>query len=247
MNTVMTFLKKWWPALFPALLAAWHSALPSIQNFVAAHPKAATWYGIGAIFVATLFKSPLIQAELPTPGQMAGKIGPVLLLALLLPFGAKAQTNVAAPPTFHFVAGGSAIGFNAGQGTQAGSIAYTGLQLTTNIAVTYEYLSIPSISASGNLSVVSYTRPLNALLGKTLSSKFLFDTSNINVTFSGGAGQWKTTKNNIAETVGASVSYPIPGTSAAVQIIGYQYIHAPNVNGVVTRNQQVQTGLIVYF
>jgi len=67
------------------------------------------------------------------------------------------------------------------------------------------------------------------------------------VTFSGGAGRWTTARSNIAETVGVSLSYPIAGTSAAVQIIGYQYVHAPSVNGLVTRNNQVQSGLIVYF
>jgi len=175
-------------------------------------------------------------------------LGVLLVLVLMfLCVPLRAQTNVAAPPTFHFVAGGSAIGFSSGSGTQAGSIAYTGLQITNTITASYEYLSVPSMSATGSLGVVSYTRPLNALLGKTLTSKLLFDTTNINVTFSGGAGKWTTAKTNIAETAGVSISYPIPGTSAAVQIIGYQYIHAPNVNGVITRNQQVQTGLLVYF
>jgi hypothetical protein len=171
----------------------------------------------------------------------------LLVVLLLLPLGLCAQTNVAAPPTFHFVAGGSAINFNSGNGAQVGSLAYTGLQITTDVAVTYEHLSIPSISASGNLAVASYTRPLNALLGKKLSSKLLFNSSDINVTFSGGAGRWTTAKSNIAETVGASISYPIPGTSAAVQILGYQYVHAPSVSGSITRNQQIQSGLIVYF
>lgn len=171
----------------------------------------------------------------------------VLLVLCFCSVPLRAQTNVAAPPTFHFVAGGSAIGFNSGSGSQVGSVAYTGLQITNTITASYEYLTVPSMSAHGSLGVVSYTRPLNALLGKTLSGKILFDTSNINVTFSGGLGKWTTSASNLAETVGASVSYPVPGTSAAIQIIGYQYIHAPNVNGVITRNQQVQTGLLVYF
>jgi hypothetical protein len=169
----------------------------------------------------------------------------VLLLGAAVP--ALGQTNVAPPPTFHFVAGGSAINFNSGNGAQVGSVAYTGLQLTADVAVTYEHFTIPSQSASGNLAVASYTRPLSALLGKTVASKLLFDTTNINVTFSGGAGRWTTAKSNIAETVGVSVSYPIAGTSAAIQILGYQYVHAPSVNGLITRNQQVQSGLIVYF
>src|SRR5271163_79154 len=169
----------------------------------------------------------------------------VVMLFLALP--SWGQTNVAPPPTFHFIAGGSAIGFNSGSGTQAGSIAYTGLQLTSTVAVSYEHMSIPSINANGNLAVASYTRPLSALLGKTLAGKFLFSTDDINVTFSGGAGRWTTARSNIAETVGVSLSYPIAGTSAAVQVLGWQYVHAPAVNGLITRNNQIQSGLILYF
>jgi hypothetical protein len=169
-----------------------------------------------------------------------------LLWVLYVP-NSLAQTNVAPPPTFHFVAGGSAAMFNAGAGNQVASLAYTGLQVTADVTALYEHVSVPSINASGNLAVVSYTRPLNVLLGKTLSSKLLFDPSNINVTVAAGGGKWATAKSNVAETVSASVSYPIPGTSAAVQIIGIQYVHAPAVSGIITRNVQVQSGLIVYF
>jgi hypothetical protein len=242
---MLAHLKTWWAAHLTWIAALVSFMTPSMNALIAGHPK--TTVTIAALWGLVLHA---MQSPLASPAPTTGvgvKIGPVLLLALLLPFGAKAQTNVAPPPTFHFVAGGSAIGFNAGQGTQAGSLMYTGLQVTNTFTVTYEHLNIPSINANGNLAVVGYTRGLNVLLGKTLSSKLLFDPSNINVTFSAGGGTWSTTKSQIAETVGASISYPIPGTSAALQIIGYQYIHAPNVNGLVTRNQQVQSGLIVYF
>src|SRR5271155_3406225 len=135
-------------------------------------------------------------------------VGLFFLLYVLCVPNSLGQTNVAAPPTFHFVAGGSAIGFNSGSGSQAGSIAYTGIQVTTDVAVTYEHITVGSLNASGNLAVASYTRPLNALLGKTVSSKLLFDASNINVTFGAGAGRWTTAKSNIAETISASISYP---------------------------------------
>jgi hypothetical protein len=190
--------------------------------------------------------NPAVKSKKEKETQTVKKYFIAVLAVILFPFLAFGQ-NVAAPPTFHFVAGGSAIGFNSGSGAQVGSLAYTGLQVTNTVAVSYEHLNVPSMNATGNLAVASYTRGLNSLLGKSLSSKLLFDASNINVTFSGGAGKWATTKSNIAETAGVSISYPIPGTSAAVQILGYQYIHAPNVNGIVTRNNQVQSGLIVYF
>ncbi len=176
------------------------------------------------------------------------KIIAVLICFLGSAFAVCGQTP-AAPPTFHFVAGGSAINFTA-NGSNVGSVAYTGLQLTAGIAATYEHITVPSLSSRYELGVISYTKPLNSLLGKTLSSKLLFDASNMNVTFQGGGGKLLTpTSNHLAETVGASLSYPIAGTSMAVQVIGYQWVHSPNLWAGIQKNytQQVQTGIVIYF
>lgn len=172
------------------------------------------------------------------------------LAVLFLAQAAGAQTNVAPPPTFHFVVGGSAINFNGVNGANVGSVAYTGLQVTASLSATYEHITVPSISARYEMGVIGYTRPLNALLGKTLSSKLLFDSSNLNVTFAGGGGKLLAPGgNHIAETASVSLSYPIPGTSAAIQVLGYQFIHSPNMWGTIEKSytQQVQSGLIVYF
>lgn len=172
-----------------------------------------------------------------------------VMALLFLAVPSHAQTNVAPPPNFHFVTGGSAINFSA-NGSNVGSIAFMGIQLTQSVTASYEHITVPSLSSRYEMGVINYTKPLSSLLGKTLTSKFVFDLTNINVTFQGGGGKLLTpTANHIAETVGASLSYPVPGTSAAIQVLGYQWVHSPNVWAGVQKayTQQVSTGIIVYF
>lgn len=209
---------------------------PAGQAVVSQYPKLSGIFA-GVIALAALYHQPKVAAT-------------ILLALALLASPAMAQTNIAAPPTFHFVTGGSAINFNSPQGNQVGSIAYVGIQVTPSFTTTYEHITVPSISARYELGVLGYTKPLSSLLGSTLTSKLLFDASNINVTFQGGAGKLLSpTANHIAETFGVSLSYPIPGTSAAIQVLGYQWIHSPAVWGTVQKNysQQLSTGLVVYF
>lgn len=52
-------LRRWWPSLLPAFLAAWHKLSPSVSAWVSQHPDASVWYAAAAIFIATLIKSPL--------------------------------------------------------------------------------------------------------------------------------------------------------------------------------------------
>lgn len=52
-------LRRWWPALLPALVAAYHQVSPVISTWVAAHPNASVWIAAVTVFVATLLKSPL--------------------------------------------------------------------------------------------------------------------------------------------------------------------------------------------
>lgn len=203
---------------------------------------------LGVIALAQILQAKLAHKFNPdgTPASVAF-VAKVLLLVLLLGSPLMAQTNVAQP--FHFVAGGSAINFSA-NGSNVGSVAYTGLQLTAGVAATYEHITVPSLSSRYEIGVISYTTGLNRLLGASLSSKLLFDASNINITFQAGGGKLLTpTANHIAETFGASLSYPIPGTSMAIQVLGYQVVHSPNLWGSVQKNysQQVQTGVVVYF
>lgn len=170
-----------------------------------------------------------------------------LAIALLSALPVLAQTNIAPPPTFHFVTGGDAIGFSSGSGNNPGSIAWTGLQVTANITTSYMHLTVPGISVRAELGVASYTTPLSSILGKTLSSKLLFDSTNLNVTCNGGAGKWfGASKNGVAETGGCSLSYPLPGTSASLQLFGLQYVHAPGTNGLITRNEVVPSAGLMF-
>lgn len=69
-------LRRWWPTLLPAFLAAWHKLSPAVSAWVSQHPDASIWYGAAAIFVATLLKSPLPSMNGPTvkPDSLAAAI-----------------------------------------------------------------------------------------------------------------------------------------------------------------------------
>jgi hypothetical protein len=254
MNTVMVLLKKWWPALLPAFLAAWHSAAPQIQNFVTTHPKAATWFGILSIFGATLLKSPLMQAEEALLAKGAAKIGPVLLLALLLPFGAKAQTNVAPSITpQYFVISVSAAGYGGQKAVQPVTIVGTAVQLTTNLSVGYNQIFNPNDSTAPkyNLGVVNYTRQL-AEICSFCKSHFVFDTTQVLITGQAGLGRVSMTlpgetvsTSHIAEIVGAFINYPL-ANHVSMQLLGLQYLHGQG-NTTLTRSNTYQISAGPYF
>jgi hypothetical protein len=61
------WLKKWWPAILPALLASYHSAYPQIQAWVSHHPSATVYIASFTVFGATLLKSPLVQEQIDNP------------------------------------------------------------------------------------------------------------------------------------------------------------------------------------
>jgi hypothetical protein len=52
-------LRRWWPALLPALAAAYHTVSPQITAWVSAHPSASVYVAFATVFVATLLKSPI--------------------------------------------------------------------------------------------------------------------------------------------------------------------------------------------
>jgi hypothetical protein len=248
----MTFFKKWWPALIPALIAAWHTALPTVQHFTATHPKAAVWYGIIAMFVTTLLKSPLVQAEEASLKQnMGGKLVPVLILALFLPFGAKAQTNVAPPPSpQYFVISVSAAGYNGQKGAQPLTIVGAALQVTKNLSVGYNQYFNPADTTQPyfRMGVANYTREL-AEICSYCKTHFVFDTTNILVTGQVGFGRVTYTlpsatspTSHIAETVGAFVSIPM-SSHISFQLVGWQILHGAGTT-TLTRNttQQISAG-----
>lgn len=171
-------------------------------------------------------------------------------IAVLFLLGAatvKAQTpptpTVPSPAIFTF--SGNIAGFNGPSATNGAVIGTAALQVTNTLSAGYEHISVSSLASRWELGVLAYTRPLNQLLGTTLSNKINFDTGAIAVTFSAGAGKLlQPTVNRIAETVGVHISYPI-GNNMSVQIIGVDFLHGGVQSGTVTVNmtEAVSTGI----
>jgi len=107
----------------------------------------------------------------------------VLLLCTTLPaFAQTALSNASIS--------GSFTGFSAGSGGwQPAVLASASYQVTQRVTGAYWEISVPSLSRNYNLGVGTYTLPLSSILGKTISSKLLFDASAIPVGFSAGAGE----------------------------------------------------------
>jgi len=170
----------------------------------------------------------------------------IAFLASLFAIGLHAQ-SIPAPNLFTM--SGNYSEFRSSSSTTPAVIATAAIQVTPTISVGYEHISVSSASARWELGVVAYTRPLNELLGATLSKKILFDTTKIGVTFSAGAGKLlQPTVNRIAETAGVHFSYPL-ADHISLQIIGIDYLHGGVQNGFVTTNnaQNISTGLNIYF
>jgi hypothetical protein len=106
----------------------------------------------------------------------------VVLFLILAAVGAGRSLGQTA--TQHFVISGSAAG-------QPAAIASTGVQLTQNISVAYEYISNPSDSSKPRFGsgVANYTRQVSDLLPAKVKKALVIDTSNYLVTFQAGAGR----------------------------------------------------------
>lgn len=133
-----------------------------------------------------------------------------LLSAVLLFFGGAlpglAQAPAADPPLQHFVVAGSVAGY---RGSEPVSIMSTGVQLTKNISVAYEYIVNPNDSSRPRYGsgVANYTREASSLLPASLKKKLVFDTSNYLVTFQVGAGR----ESDAAKVLGGSRTSHIIG------------------------------------
>ena len=172
----------------------------------------------------------------------------------LIPSALFAQTPAPAPKPApavqHFVISVNAAGYNGQKGMQATTIAGTALQLTTNLSVGYEQIFNPSDSTQPKyrMGVANYTRELKSLLCTRLSSKLVFDSSNILVTFQGGAGKVTFANvNRIAEMGGAFINIPL-ADHVSFQVLGYQVLHGQGTT-TLTRNVtgQVTSGLYFTF
>jgi len=175
----------------------------------------------------------------------------ILLLSLLL-YGTVCfaqSTTPVVPPTQLFTFSGNISGFSTGSSTSGAVVATAALQLTNQFSAGYEHIQISSINSRYELGVVAYTRTLDTLLGTSLSSKLLFDPSQIGVTFSGGLGKvLEPTANRIAETLGVHISYPLT-TNMSIQVIGIDFLHGGGHTGFITSSysEAVSTGINIHF
>lgn len=157
----------------------------------------------------------------------------------------------------HFSVDASAVGFSGGAQTSAASIAGGWVALTKRVSIGYEQVNAPAISAAYYFGRAGYTVPLKAMLGKKISSSFVFDPSPWSVSFSGGIGVLRQTlssvmQQHIATEAGASLLYTANG-HIGVEVVSGQWLHS-NLAGpagnqfVFTPNSAaISTGLQITF
>jgi hypothetical protein len=159
--------------------------------------------------------------------------------------------------TTHFSVSGSAVGFSGAGSASAATIAGGSVALTNRVALGYEQVIAPSVSATYYLGTVNYTMPIKALLGKSISSGLVFDTSKWSTTFFAGAGVMRqdltgTMQQHVATTVGTGLNYTAD-SHITIQLISAQWLHGavagPGANlFVVTPNTAaISSGLKLTF
>src|SRR5690348_3548147 len=120
------------------------------------------------------------------------------LLALLL-FATPLFAQNAVPPTTHFSLSGQVISYMGAGGSTPATIVDGYFNVTQRVALGYQQIIIPTL-ATAKLGMVTYSLPLNSLVGKKLSAKFVFDSSKIGVTFLAGAGKLNQTTLGVDRT-----------------------------------------------
>jgi hypothetical protein len=127
---------------------------------------------------------------------------------------------------------GNFTSFFGGAGTQPAVLASANYQITQRVSGGYWELAVPANSRSYNLGVGSYTLPLSSLLGKTLSSKLLFDASAIPVSFSAGLGDVSQSGiTHAAGIIGGSFSVPVSQSATLNVFQAYGVFGGGNSSG----------------
>jgi hypothetical protein len=151
----------------------------------------------------------------------------VITLILGIAFATPAQTQ-------HFSLSGSVVSFMGPGGSTPASIADGYFNITPNFSTGYQQITIPTL-ATARLGMLAYSKPLSSWVGKTLTKKFVFDASKINLTLLGGVGklnQGTLNVNRIAETVGLCVDYPV-AANVSIKVVCGQWLHGGIVNGII--------------
>jgi hypothetical protein len=236
MSTIIDHVKKWWVLHSALIMSMLYWFVPSVQSWVSKNPKS-TFAGIlGYLVIALLKQSPVSKAA-------------VLLLMLLLPSFASAQTPTPPPdPTNYITITGSALGFRDSytDSVAASSEMGAALQITKRVSFGYDQVTVPAANRVYRYGVINYTIPLDTLLGKKLASKFVFDASAFNVIFKAGGGKLAQTAPSInldviTETAGMYVVHKLMGPVSLM--VGGQWLHG----GKNPSNAAFTTGLSLSF
>jgi hypothetical protein len=175
----------------------------------------------------------------------------VLFLALLFAVAALAQTPVVpdAIPVTHVSITANFTGISVNGTMQSATIDTFGLPLMQNASVTqglnvsYQHTQIPAISQRWEMGEATYWRTLPKI------NAILVDTSNFNVSVSGGFGKMLSpTGNKWSFLVNGAINYPITAHTQW-QVISYQYqstFGSVPVRGVLSYSS-VSTGPVFSF
>ena len=163
-----------------------------------------------------------------------------IALVFLFAAPAFAQNPVTSPQKNYFSLSASASGFlGATGGNQAATLAGAWLNLTQRISIGYEQLVVPTV-ATYKFGSIHYQMPLSSLLGKKMSSHFLFDVSQVSVGFKGSIGNL--TQSNVtpsvsklAEKAGLTLAYPL-ADHISFQMVSVEWVHGgiAGTSGLVT-------------
>lgn len=135
-------------------------------------------------------------------------------------------------PSSHFQVSASAMGVSGSGSATASTIAGGEVNITQRFAIGYEQILIPSLDASYQLGMVSYTMPLT--FGKRVNAALVFDRSKWQYRFFGGLGVLRQSlvKNpdgspvqHLASELGIGLNY-VAGEHVTINAISGRWLHA---------------------
>jgi hypothetical protein len=186
------------------------------------------------------------------------RLATLLSAVLLLTIASFAQTTSAPAPSLwqNISVTGSAAGFLGNSaGSQVAIIAGGWFQATARVSIGYQQVVIPT-TASFDFGMGQYSLPLNALLGKKISSKLKFDASQETFSVYGGLGRVTQSAqatgsvpvNRFAETIGVSLTIPL-SANVGFTLISAQFLHGGTTTGLITTpsTSAISSGLKVSF
>jgi hypothetical protein len=238
-------LKSWWAAHVTWITMVVAYITPSVNAFIAGHPKSAvTIAGIWAL-ILHLLPSP---ADVVPPVTL-GRVGPAILAFLLLGSASFGQTPPPDVPITHVNISASFTGYDSKGKMEPANVDVFGVPIYRNTGATrgfdvdYKHVAVPSLGQRWELGQGCFWLSLPKV------KNLLIDTSNFISTSCAGAGKLLSAKdgNRLAYTLSQSIAYPIAGHMSWT--ISYDYLRATGgIAGVVNKSfQSVGTGPSIHF